>query len=267
MKIASDPRDWQPFTFRGVAALATGPPRRLIKVQLLAAVWMVGSFAWLLGAAWWPVIDAAAQQLPDRAVIRNQTLVWEGPIPVRLSENGFLAITVDPEGHSTRTSTSDLQLELVRDGVRFHSLFGHVTIRYLRGYEVFLGRLEFQAWWGAWRWPMLAMVSGAAFVGLMAGWSVLAACYSAWVWLFSFYADRSATPKICRRLSAAALAPSAVLTGAAIFLYGMHRLDLVSLLFALVLQVVIGWVYLLLSPFWLPRQSGAAPGGVNPFRR
>jgi hypothetical protein len=67
-------------------------------------------------------------------------------------------------------------------------------------------------------------------------------------------------------LAAAAMAPSAVLMGAAIFLYGMHRLDLVSLLFALVLQVVVGWVYLLLAPFWLPRQSGAAAGGINPFR-
>jgi hypothetical protein len=146
-------------------------------------------------------------------------------------------------------------------------LFGYVTIPYPRGYEVMLGRLEFQAWWGAWRWPILAVVSGAAFLGLMAGWYVLAGGYSAWVWLFSFYANRSATRRVCWRLAAAAMAPSAVLMGAAIFLYGMHRLDLVSLLFALVLQVVVGWVYLLLAPFWLPRQSGAAAGGINPFRR
>jgi hypothetical protein len=267
MKPAFDPRDWQPFTFRGVAALATGPPRRLFKVQILAGLCVVGSLAWFLGKAWWPVIDVSAEQLPIQAAIRGQRLVWEGANPLRLGENTFLAVTIDLEGNSARTSTSDLQVELVRDGVRFHSLFGHVTVPYPPGYVVLLSRLEFQAWWGAWRWPLLAAVSGAAFVSLMTGWFVLAACYAAWVWLFGFFADRSATPMICWRLAAAALAPSAVLVGAAILLYGLHRLNLVGLLFALALQMVIGWVYLLLAPFWLPPHSAKVARRRNPFRR
>ena len=267
MKLASDPRNWQPFTFRGVAALATGPPRRLILVQLLAGLWVAGSVAWFLGTAWWPVVDAAAGQLPIQATVRNQVLDWVGPVPVRLGENTFLAVTVDPEGDPARTSTSDLQLELVRDGVRFHSLFGHLTMPYPQGYVVELSRLEFQAWWGAWRWPLLAVDAGAAGVVLLAGWYVLAAGYALWVWFFGYFADRLATPRICWRLAAAAQAPSAVLMGAAVFLYGMHRLSLVALLSALVVQMVIGWVYLLVAPFWLPRHPSAAPRSLNPFHR
>jgi hypothetical protein len=267
MKLAFDPLDWQPFTFRGVAALATGPPRRLLKVQLLATLWVAGSLGWFLGTAWWPVIDRSVAQLPIQAAVRNQTLSWDGSLPARLGENAFLAITVDREGHHARTSTSDLELELVRDGVRVHSLFGHLTVPYPRGYVVTLNRLEFEAWWGAWRWPLLAAVCGGSSLALLTGWYFFAAGYSAWVRFFSFFADRAATSTVCWRLAAAAQAPSAVLLGGAIFLYGLHRLSLVGLLFALVVQLVVGWVYLLLSPFWLPRQSKAAVRGPNPFGR
>ncbi|MCL4178612.1 MAG: hypothetical protein KJ072_12825 [Verrucomicrobia bacterium] len=266
MKLASDPRDWQPFTFRGVAGLATGPPRRLIKVQVLAGLWVAGSLTWFLATAWWPVIDAAGGQLPNQAAIRGQRLAWEGPLPARLAENQFLAVTVDLEGNSARTSTSDLQLELVHDGIRLHSLFGHLAVPYPRGYVVQLGRMEFQPWWGARRWPLLTVISGAAFVVLLAGWQLQGACYAVWVRIFSFYADRSATVKECWRLAMAALTPSAVVLGSAVFLYGLHRLNLVGLVCAFAAQAALAWVYLLIAPFWLPHRSGAGARRRNPFR-
>jgi hypothetical protein len=267
MKLASDPRDWQPFTFRGVAALGSGPPRHVLRVQMLAALWVAGSLGWVLVTAWWPVVDEVAERLPNEAVIRGRALVWDGPLAVRLGENPFLAVTVDLAETSARTSTSDLELELLRDRARFHSLFGHLTLRYPAGYVVTLSRTEFQAWWGAWRWPLLAVICGVAFVSLLAGWNLLAACYSSWVCFFSFFADRSATTGVCRRLAAAAQAPSAVLMGAALFLYGLHRLSLVGLLFALVVQLAVGWVYLFIAPFWLPRPASSARRKKNPFRR
>jgi hypothetical protein len=185
---------------------------------------------------------------------------------VRLAENPFLAVTVDLDGTFARTSTSDLQLELVRDGIRIHSLLGYLYVPYPRGYEVRLDRTQFQAWWGAWRWPMLAIIALAVLLLFLSSWHLLGVCYSSYVWLFSFYADRSATAEICWKLAMAAQVPSSMLLGAAVFLYGLHRLDLVGLLFAAALQVVVGWVYLLISPFWLPQRSGAGAGGRNPFR-
>jgi hypothetical protein len=267
MKLVSDPGDWQPFTFRGVATLATGPPRRLIKVQLLAGAWVIGSLTWFLATAWWPVIDAAGEHLPNQAAIRGRTLEWEGPLPVRLAENTFLSVTVNLEGGGARASVSDLQLELVREGIRLHSFFGHLLIPYPPGYVVRLGRMEFQPWWGAWRWPLLTILSGAAFLVFIAGWHLQGAAYAVWVWIFSFYADRSAPVKVCRRLAMAALSPSAVILGAAIFLYGFHRLNLVGLLCAVAAHFAVGWVYLFIAPFWLPRPSGAVAHRRNPFRR
>jgi hypothetical protein len=113
---------------------------------------------------------------------------------------------------------------------------------------------------------LLAVSAGIALGGLFAGWFVLAAACAVWVWVFSFFADRAATPPICWRLAAAAQAPSVVLVGAAVFLYGLDRLSLVGLLFALAVQMVVGWVYLVLAPFWLPRHPRAAPRSLNPFR-
>jgi hypothetical protein len=267
MKLGSNPRDWQPFTFRGVVALALGPLGRLARVQLLAAFWVVGSLSWFIGAQWWPVVDQAGEELPDQAGIRRQTLVWHGPVSARLAENPFLAITVNLEGTSARTSTSDLQLELVRDGLRLHSLLGYLYVPYPRGYVVQLDRTPFQAWWGAWRWPLLALIALASLLLVLAVWHLLGLCYSTYVWLFSFYADRAATPMACWKLASAAQLPSSVLLGASIFLYGMHRLDLVGLMLAAALLLAIGWVYLLISPFWLPLAPAASPRNRNPFRK
>lgn len=265
VKFAFDPLDWQPFTFRGVARLAVAPPRRWFKVQWLAMSWVVVSVIWFLATAWWPVINGALDALPNQAFIQGRALHWDGPLPARLGENAFLGITVAQD--EPRNATSDLEIRLAREEARLYSLFGHVAVRYPQGYIIVLNRMEFQAWWEAWRWPILAATAIVAYLLLWILWSLLALLYAVWVGLFSLYADREAAPSVCWRLAAAAQTPSVVLIGVTIFLYGLHHLSLVGLLFAFLVQLVVGWIYLLIAPYWLPRHSKTSARNRNPFRR
>ena len=58
--------------------------------------------------------------------------------------------------------------------------------------------------------------------------------------------------------------PGALFLTGAIVLYGLGTLDLIQLMAAGGLHLVIGWVYLLLSPWWLPRQADLTGAKGNP---
>jgi hypothetical protein len=268
MKTAvNPPAPWQPFTPGGVAGLATAAPGRLFRAQVIVATFTAGSLAWFLATTWFPVIDLAATQLPGTATIRGRTLEWTGPVPIRLAGNGFLSLTVDPEGVASPQSTTDVEIELGRHELRVRSLFGYVTWDYPGGYRIGLSRTEFMAWWGAWRIPLLGIIGIVAFLGQFLCWALLALIYASPLRFIAFYADRGASSLTCLRAAAAALLPSSVVMGAVIVLYGLGRIDLVGLLFGWVLHLLVGWVYVLLTPFSLRRMPNVPKRRANPFRR
>src|SRR5436190_1872427 len=102
-------------------------------------------------------------------------------------------------------------------------------------------------------------------IGLLAGWLGLAALYSLPLRLIAFYSDRKATWGACWRVAGAAQLPGALLMGCATFLYGFNRINLVGLLFAWLLHLVIGWIYIGMAPARLPRLAGGPRRGGNPF--
>jgi hypothetical protein len=65
-------------------------------------------------------------------------------------------------------------------------------------------------------------------------------------------------------LEGAALMPGALLLSGAIALYGWGALDIVRLSIAAALHLVMGWVYIFISPLRLPRQA-VATAQENPF--
>src|ERR1035438_8910206 len=83
-------------------------------------------------------------------------------------------------------------------------------------------------------------------------------------WLIGFFANRDLSLRGSWRLAGAALMPVALFMCAVIFLYGCGGLDLVRLTVAGALHLVMGWVYLIISPLRLPRHPAAA-ATVNPF--
>ena len=259
---------WQPLTFGGVASFAHARPQRLLAVELAVASLVAASVVWCLSLTWFADVRLAITRLPDQAALRQGQLEWPEGEPVRLVESAFLSILVDPDNRSDVNLTSDLQVEWGRDEWRIRSLFGHgyVPLRYPTGWSLPLNRAALQPWWGAWQWVILAGFAVAVVVGLLLQWAALAVLYLAPVRLAVFFLDREVSRAGCWRLASAALMPGAVVMSGAILLYGMHRLPLVGLLLAVILHLLVGWVYLLIAPFKLPKKAAAlAAEKSNPF--
>ncbi len=255
---------WQPITFGGVAAFSRASFGRLFLVLFITALLVAASALCFLISAWFPAIQKAIARLPDKAAIRRGQLEWNGPAPAWLSEGTFLSIIVDPAGDSPAGQIADVQLKLGRAGFHTCSLFGCLTVSYPKQWTVALNRAEAEPWWGAWRPFLLVGIGASVVIGLMAIWLALATLYSLPLRLAAFYSDRQVTWPGCWRMAGAAQLPGALLMSGAIFLYGFNRLNLVGFLFAWLLHVVIGWIYLSIAPSRLPRLAGAPRRG-NPF--
>jgi hypothetical protein len=255
---------WQPLTVRGMAAFASASWSRLLIVQFIVALVAAGTVVWFLQRAWFPKIGEAIRQLPLQGELRSGALDWQGATPSRLAEGRFLALAVDLDHTGGARSPAHVQVEFGRTDFKVFSLLGYVSGAYPRGRVVAFNRTELGPWWGAWAPAVLAVVAGLVVVGLMVSWACLATVYFLPAWLVAFFANRDLSLRGSWRLAGAALMPGALLMCAAIVLYGWGVLDPVRLAVAGAVHLVIGWAYLFLSPFWLPRHP-AAVAKANPF--
>ncbi len=266
METATLPRAWQPLTFGGVASFASATFTRLWMVQLIVSFLVAGSAVWLLETGWFPVIGRAIGALPDQAAIRNRQLEWPAPASASLAEDSFLSIRVDLEGAFPNGQSADVQLVLGKTELKMQSLLGFVAAPYPAGWTVSLHHADARAWWGAWRSFLLIGAGLVVVLALFLSWFALACLYCLPARLIAFYLDRTVTWRGCWRLAGAAVLPGAIVMAGAILLYAVHRLDLVGLLFAWLLHVLIGWVYVAYSPTRLLRLVAPATPRGNPFR-
>ena len=255
---------WQPLTLRGVAAFAQASWGRLLLVQLIVALLAAGTVVWFLQKCCFPTIGEAIRGLPPQGEIRSGSLDWPDPSPARLAEGRVLSLAVDLEHSGEVRSPAHVQVEFGKADLKVYSLLGSFQVAYPRGQRMALNRTELGPWWGAWAPPLLAMAAGLVVVGLMVTWACLATVYCLPAWLISFFSDRNCSLGGSWRLAGAALMPGAFLLCAAILLYGWGALDLVRLAVAGAAHLVIGWVYLFVSPLSLPRHPAVA-GKRNPF--
>ena len=263
--VGKAPFAWQPLTPRGAAAFAGATLGQLLLVQLVVALLVGGAVIWFVHRAWFPTIDEAIRRLPPQGELRSGRLHWAGDSPVCLAEGRFLSLVVDLT-HAGRTrSPAHVQVEFGRADYKINSLLGHIQRSYPRGWAVAFNGTELGPWWGAWAPAILAMVGVLAVAALLASWACLAAVYAVPVWLVAFLADRQCSLSGSWRLAGAALMPGALLMCGAILLYGWGAFDLVRLAAAGAAHVVVGWVYLFVSPLRLPRYEKATASEENPF--
>lgn len=256
---------WQPLTPRGVAAFAHGTLRRLLLVQLIVAMLVGVAFVWFLSDAYFPIISRAISQLPAGAEIKQSALTWSGDSPILLAENRFLAVSVDLEESAQIRSVAHLQCELSRTRLSVRSLFGYLTVNYPLGWRIAVNREELQPLWGAWRPTILFGALAVVVIGLFVTWFVLATLFTVPVWWWGFYLNRDLNLRASWRLSSAALLPGAFLMLVALSFYDLGIMDLVQMTFVFVVHLALGWVYLGVSPLFVPRASDAPPVAKNPF--
>jgi hypothetical protein len=264
---APRPFTWEPLTPRGVAAFARASWQRLLLVQFLVAALAAVVVVWSLATDWFPVVRSAIRQLPDEAELKEQTLVWPDDNPVQLAENHFLGLAVDLN-HSHRLGhEAHVQLEFGRKDFRIISPLGYYrVVDYRPDWRTALSRTEVEPWWGAWEPLFLAGAAAVTILGLLVSWAILAALYWLPVWAISFLENRDLNWRESWRLAGAALMPGALFFTFAIFGYGLGWIDLMMLGSLAGLHLLIGWVYLFISPLFLPKTAGMTSPRQNPFQ-
>ncbi|MCF7765489.1 MAG: hypothetical protein K9N62_17610 [Verrucomicrobia bacterium] len=258
---------WQPLTFKGIARLGRAPLGRLMAVQCVVAAIVAASVLTTVLVSWKPVITETLLRLPDQGGIRDGTLAWFGPEPVRLANNSFLSVVVELIPNGSLGLSADLQLEFGRRELRSRSILGYLAVPYPVDWVIPANRKQLEPWWGAWNWPVMGGLALGVFFGLQVLWWLLAVVYAWPVRLIAFYSDRQISLPQSFKLAAASLLPGALLFSACLVAYAFQRINLIELLLAHVLHLVIGWLYVVVAPFRLPR-LGAAPSNSkseNPF--
>lgn len=262
---ASQPTAWEPLTPLGVAAFARATLRRLLLVQFIVALLVGGTVAWLLRDAYFPTISAAIAQLPTVGEIRSGKMDWRGESPRLLAEGPFLAFSVDLEQAGEIRSPAHVQIEFGKTKLLLHSLLGYTEVDYPRGWIIAANRTELSPLWGAWRpWLLVATIAGAV-VYLLASWWVLATIYCGPVWLIGFFANRELGWRASWRLAGAALLPGAFVMIIGLSFYDLGALDLVRLAFVFVAHLVVGWIYIGVGLFFVPRLANLTQPTANPF--
>ncbi len=254
---------WEPLTPRGVAAFARASFGRLFIVQSLFALLAAAAVVWCLAAAVYPVIDAAVSQLPDAGSVHGGKLDWRDDSPMLLAEGRILAISVDLQHSGALRSPADFQIEFGRDDICIYSILGTAYLDYPSGYIIAANRDDARPAWGAWGPNLLGLIALGTFWGLLFGWAILATIFCLPVWLLGFFANRDLNFAASWKLAGAALLPGAALVIIGLVMYGLGGFDLVQFGFAFAMHLVIGWIYLFVSPLFLNRILPAEP--KNPF--
>ena len=251
---------WEPVTPRGVAAFARAPLGRLLLVQSIVAALATASILWLLYDGCFPTVHAAIEAArhrrnpcrPARLARPTRRNFW--PKALSRLHRGLGSRRRDP-------IAGGLQIEFGRDSVRVFSLFGEA--------EWLIRPTDIPSTVPTWSrsgargsrigWPpVLAVVLGPAAVVGGAGHGLLPAGVAA-----LFFHNRDLNFRESWRLSGAALMPGALLLARDGALR-LGRFDLVQFCFAFGTHLALGWIYLFLSPLFLPRLGSASPKG-NPF--
>ena len=254
---------WEPVTPRGVAAFARASFERLFVVQSVIALIATAAVVWFISDGIFPTIAAAIGQLPAAGEIRAGKLDWRGESPVLLAEGNLLAFSVDLEHGGALRSPADFQFEFGRTSVRLFSLFGESEVDYPPEYLFSVNQLDARPVWGAWSPDILALVAIGTFFGLLLVWALLATVYFLPVWLICFFSNRDLNFRASWKLAGAALMPGALLLSLALMLYELGAFDVVQFCFAFGMHLIIGWIYLFISPLFLHRVLPAEK--ANPF--
>jgi hypothetical protein len=254
---------WEAITPRGVAAFARASFERLFVVQAVVALLSAAAVVWVLSHGIFPTIDAAIGQLPEAGEIHSGRLDWREDSPALLAEGRILAFSVDLDHGGALRSPADFQFEFGRDSVRVFSLFGETELPYPTGYIVAANQKDARPAWGAWAPDFLGLAAIGVFFGVLAVWALLATIYFLPVWLVCLFSNRDLNFRASWKLAGAALMPGALLLTLSLVLYDLGGFDIVQLSLAFGLHLVIGWIYLFVSPMFLNRALPAEK--QNPF--
>jgi hypothetical protein len=258
---------WEPVTPRGVAAFARAGTHRLWLVQVVIACLTSLAIGWLLHRGVFPGIGVAAANLPETGEIRDARLNWGGDSPQMLAEGRVISLAVDLNHDGGARSPAHWHVEFGREDVLLCSLLGCVTLPYPGGWWIAANRVEVLPKWGAWEKPLLAITVMIVGLGLVLVWQMFALIYALPVWLLGYFANRRLALPGAWKLGGAAQMPGALLMTAAVLCYERGLMDMLPLAFVFAGHMILTWLYLAISPWFVPPVQEAVAAPENPFKK
>ena len=255
----SSPTAWQPFTFGGVAAFASGASLWLWALLLLTGLFLGWGVISYLETACYPAIEAGIQRLPPAAEIRHGVLRWPTNGVTELANTRLLSLVVNPESAPVPGQAADVALELTDRALTAQSLFGYWALPYPAHTQVPLGRTELEPLWAAWRPHVRVVLPLGVVLALLLFWIVLATLVAPGLRLLAALLRRDVTLGGCWRLALAALVPAGCGTAFGLLLYasrGFHLLDTLITWLLAHLYTVLLWCG---APFSLPPRQPRSP--------
>ncbi len=268
---------WQPLTGTGLAAFGGASLARVLSFQLAAAVGIGLLLVVSLRLCWFPVIEQGLTQLPESAPLAAGRLQWVGTNSVRLAENPWLSLVVQPSASLLEDApgqTADLQLELNPRGLRLEGAFGHVEQPYPSIWNLDLGRIPATATWNAWKLPISILAGIGTALFLLISWWSLATAYVIPAWLFARITGHALGTASVWKMAGVALLVGAAVGAGGLAAYACGMIRLPGILVSQVLHIPVGWIWLtwgILASDSHPSAKrtikSAKPTGSNPFAR
>lgn len=253
----------QPFTWRGVAALAVWPAGWWAAWCVVTAALLGAAGGRFYAVAWQPALDAAVRRLPPSGEIRDGRLYWPTNEVTELARTRHLALRVNPLAAPVPGQAADVEIEWLREDLGVQSLLGYWAVRYPTGWVLALNRPEVEPLWLTWRPYLPFWVGAGVAVGALGLWFAvgLLAALPLRVWAAVFRREVSLAG--CWRLSVAALLPGGWIVAGGLALYAEHGFGLLDWLVAFVLAHGVDAVLWLGAPWFLPRRVRPTPFGAT----
>jgi hypothetical protein len=248
-----------------VAAFAGTTLRRLFLIQFFFASVAAGTFAWFLHAACLPPLQKAVDQLPDQGYIDQQRLFTPLTNTITLVAEPVLGVIVNLPRQNNPPLPSDIQVVFYHKEVDISTRFGSFVSRYPKGWIIQFNRKEVAPALQAWTPAALAIAALAVFILLFLTWTVLASFFFLIPIVVARYSERALTLAGSWKLASAALLPGTLFLTAGLAAYGLGWIHLLHFTLLAAAHLMIGWLYLVLSPLALPRPVDIEEA-ENPFR-
>lgn len=254
----------QPFTFGGVARFASAGIVRVFAGALFFATLGAAALGAIAANCWAPAITEAVAGLPATGMIENGQLVWPEKDGRLLAANQFISFEVQPGDPAPAAGATDLGLQFRRTHLLLRSLYGFATVFYPPDWRLPFNRPILMPLWGAWQAPCIAAFMALSGLVLIFNWCALAVLYAIVPLLLGLAANREISFYRAWKLSIAAQWPGSIVMAFSLALYAVGQVSLVFLTAMFAGHFLPTLLYVLVSPFFLPRQ-GAVRGGDNPF--
>lgn len=253
-----------PLTPRGIATYATAD--RIFFTFTLALFAIICSVAVciMMKRCLIQPINAAVERLPQQGCIANGRLEWFTNETTILIETRSLSIHVNPTDEEPIADGADLQIVFAKDKLLLRSLLGWLAIPYPKMFYFPLNLKELWTSWGAYKNSIIPAVFVISVFSLLLVWWMLAWIYSIPVSLIANILKRKVDAVGVFRISVMSQMLAAGIMAAGIVFYAYARIDLTTLCIIFAIHLPFAWIYLAITPFFLPKIPDET---YNPFKQ